>query len=132
MGGAATITGDLALAAARSLKQRVKVYLCCADSMVSGDAFKLGDIICYRNGKTVEVMSTDAEGRLVLANSLIDACEQNPQFIIDCVTLTGAAKTALGNDYNALFSFDDALAQELLAMDNAYSGLEFDIVPVSD
>lgn len=115
MGGAATITGALALAAARGLKQRVKLYLCCADNMVSGNAFKLGDIIRYRNGKTVEVMNTDAEGRLVLADGLIDASAQNPQLIIDCATLTGAAKTAVGNDYHALFSFDDALAQELLA-----------------
>lgn len=115
MGGAATITGALALAAARGLKQRVKLYLCCADNMVSGNAFKLGDIIRYRNGKTVEVMNTDAEGRLVLADGLIDASEQNPQLIIDCATLTGAAKTAVGNDYHALFSFDDALAQELLS-----------------
>ncbi|KFK96767.1 MULTISPECIES: aminopeptidase PepB [unclassified Serratia (in: enterobacteria)] len=115
MGGAATITGALALAAARGLKQRVKLFLCCADNMVSGNAFKLGDIIRYRNGKTVEVMNTDAEGRLVLADGLIDASAQNPELIIDCATLTGAAKTALGNDYHALFSFDDALAQELLA-----------------
>ena len=115
MGGAATITGAPALAAARGLKQRVKLYLCCADNMVSGNAFKLGDIIRYRNGKTVEVMNTDAEGRTVLADGLIDASEQNPQLIIDCATLTGAAKTAVGNDYHALFSFDDALAQELLS-----------------
>ncbi|WP_411751681.1 aminopeptidase PepB [Serratia sp. (in: enterobacteria)] len=115
MGGAATITGALALAVARGLQQRVKLYLCCADNMVSGNAFKLGDIIRYRNGKTVEVMNTDAEGRLVLADGLIDASAQNPQLIIDCATLTGAAKTAVGNDYHALFSFDDALAQELLA-----------------
>jgi PepB aminopeptidase len=115
MGGAATITGALALAVARGLQQRVKLYLCCADNMVSGNAFKLGDIIRYRNGKTVEVMNTDAEGRLVLADGLIDASAQNPELIIDCATLTGAAKTAVGNDYHALFSFDDALAQELLA-----------------
>ncbi|MBL3397539.1 aminopeptidase PepB, partial [Klebsiella pneumoniae] len=76
-------TGALALAAARGLKQRVKLYLCCADNMVSGNAFKLGAIIRYRNGKTVEVMNTDAEGRLVLADGLIDASEQNPQLIID-------------------------------------------------
>ncbi|RLM26354.1 aminopeptidase PepB [Brenneria alni] len=113
MGGAATVTGALALAAARGLKQRVKMYLCCADNMVSGNAFKLGDIIRYRNGKSVEVMNTDAEGRLVLADGLIDASEQNPQWIIDCATLTGAAKTALGNDYHALFSFDDELAAAL-------------------
>ncbi|MCI4115478.1 aminopeptidase PepB [Dickeya dianthicola] len=114
MGGAATVVGALALAAARGLQQRVKLYLCCADNMVSGNAFRLGDIIRYRNGKTVEVMNTDAEGRLVLADGLIDACEQNPQWIVDCATLTGAAKTALGNDYHALFSFDDAMIDALM------------------
>ena len=113
MGGAATLTGALALAAAKGLNKRVKLYLCCADNMVSGNALKLGDIIRYRNGKTVEVMNTDAEGRLVLADGLIDASEQNPELLIDAATLTGAAKTALGNDYHALFSFDDELAAEL-------------------
>ncbi|XBS68792.1 aminopeptidase PepB [Acerihabitans sp. KWT182] len=114
MGGAATVTGALALAIARGLKKRVRLYLCCADNMVSGNAFKLGDIIRYRNGKSVEVMNTDAEGRLVLADGLIDASAKKPRMIIDCATLTGAAKTALGNDYHALFSFDDTLAQSLL------------------
>lgn len=114
MGGAATVTGALALAVSRGLNQRVKLYLCCADNLVSGNAFKLGDIITYRNGKTVEIMNTDAEGRLVLADGLIDASEQNAAMIIDCATLTGAAKTALGNDYHALFSFDDALAVDML------------------
>jgi len=114
MGGAATLTGALALAIDRGLKKRVKLYLCCADNMVSGNAFRLGDIIRYRNGKSVEVMNTDAEGRLVLADGLIDASEQNPELMIDAATLTGAAKMALGNDYHALFSFDDTLAQSLL------------------
>lgn len=114
MGGAATVAGALALAAAGGLKQRVKLYLCCADNLISGNAFKLGDIIRYRNGKSVEIMNTDAEGRLVLADGLIDADNQKAQFIIDCATLTGAAKTALGNDYHALFSFDHNLANELL------------------
>lgn len=59
-------------------------------------------------------MNTDAEGRLVLADGLIDASAQKPELIIDAATLTGAAKTALGNDYHALFSFDDALAGRLL------------------
>ena len=115
MGGAATLTGALALAISRGLDKRVKLYLCCADNMVSGNAFRLGDIIRYRNGKSVEVMNTDAEGRLVLADGLIDASEQNAELIVDAATLTGAAKTALGNDYHALFSFDDELAQSLLA-----------------
>lgn len=114
MGGAATVTGALALAITRGLNKRVKLYLCCADNMVSGEAFRLGDIIHYRNGKTVEVMNTDAEGRLVLADGLIDACAQQPELLIDAATLTGAAKTALGNDYHALLTFDDQLASELL------------------
>lgn len=114
MGGAATLTGALALAVTRGLNKRVKLILCCADNMVSGNAFKLGDIIRYRNGKTVEVMNTDAEGRLVLADGLIDASAFKPQLIVDAATLTGAAKTALGNDYHALFSFDEALAKTLL------------------
>ena len=115
MGGAATVTGALAFAITRGLNKRVKLFLCCADNLISGNAFKLGDIIHYRNGKTVEIMNTDAEGRLVLADGLIDASAQKPQLIIDAATLTGAAKTALGNDYHALFSFDDALANRLLA-----------------
>ncbi len=73
----------------------MKLYLCCADNLISGNAFKLGDIIHYRNGKTVEVMNTDAEGRLVLADGLIDASAQKPELIIDAATLTGAAKPRL-------------------------------------
>lgn len=95
MGGAATVTGALAFAITRGLNKRVKLFLCCADNLISGNAFKLGDIIHYRNGKTVEIMNTDAEGRPVLADGLIDASAQKPQLIIDAATLTGAAKTAL-------------------------------------
>ncbi|MDU5454049.1 aminopeptidase PepB [Pseudescherichia vulneris] len=119
MGGAAMVTGALAFAITRGLNKRVKLYLCCADNLISGNAFKLGDIIRYRNGKTVEIMNTDAEGRLVLADGLIDAVKQNPELIIDAATLTGAAKTALGNDYHALLSFDDTLANRLLASASA-------------
>ncbi|WP_035500658.1 aminopeptidase PepB, partial [Glaesserella parasuis] len=95
MGGAALVTGALGFAIARGLKQRVKLYLCCAENMVSSRAFKLGDIITYRNGVTAEVLNTDAEGRLVLADGLIEASKQKPQFIVDCATLTGAAKVAV-------------------------------------
>ncbi len=76
MGGAATVTGALAFAITRGLNKRVKLFLCCADNLISGNAFKAGDIITYRNGKKVEVMNTDAEGRLVLADGLIDASAQ--------------------------------------------------------
>ncbi|WP_085247137.1 aminopeptidase PepB [Gilliamella mensalis] len=115
MGGAALVTGALALAIARGITHRIKLYLCCADNLVSGNAFKLGDIIHYRNGKTVEVDNTDAEGRLVLADGLICADNDNPHYIIDCATLTGAAKIAVGNDYQSLLSFDDNFANQLLA-----------------
>lgn len=114
MGGAALVTGALGLAIARGLQQRVKLYLCCAENMVSSRAFKLGDIIHYRNGVSVEVLNTDAEGRLVLADGLIEADKQQPQFIVDCATLTGAAKVALGNDYHAVLSMDEQLVGELL------------------
>ncbi|MGF1907882.1 aminopeptidase PepB [Vibrio kasasachensis] len=114
MGGAATITGGLGLAIMRGLNKRVKLILCCAENMISGRALKLGDIITYKNGKTVEIMNTDAEGRLVLADGLLYASEQNPELIIDCATLTGAAKFALGNDYHALMSFDEELSHQAL------------------
>ena len=118
------LTGALALAIARGTNKRIKLILCCAENMVSGRAFKLGDIITYKNGKTVEVLNTDAEGRLVLADGLIYASSQNPELIIDCATLTGAAKNALGNDYHALFSFDHGLAQKaLMAASDENEGL---------
>ena len=124
MGGAALAAGALALAIARGTNKRIKLILCCAENMVSGRACKLGDIITYKNGKTVEVLNTDAEGRLVLADGLIYASAQNPALIIDCATLTGAAKNALGNDYHALFTYDQALAQKaLLAAKEENEGL---------
>ncbi|VEG71516.1 peptidase B [[Pasteurella] aerogenes] len=115
MGGAALLTGALGMAIAGGLNQRIKLYLCCAENMVSGGALKLGDIIRYRNGVTAEVLNTDAEGRLVLADGLIEASEQNPQLIIDCATLTGAAKIAVGNDYHSVLSLDDQLVADLFA-----------------
>ncbi|MGF1699221.1 aminopeptidase PepB [Photobacterium makurazakiensis] len=124
MGGSALATGGLALAIARGTNKRIKLILCCAENMISGRAFKLGDVITYKNGKTVEILNTDAEGRLVLADGLIYASAQNPEIIIDCATLTGAAKNALGNDYHALFSFDHELAQQaLMAASEEFEGL---------
>ena len=113
MGGAALLTGALGFAIARGLNQRVKLYLCCAENLVSNNAFKLGDIITYKNSVSAEVLNTDAEGRLVLADGLIEADNQNPSFIIDCATLTGAAKVAVGNDYHSVLSMDDELVKNL-------------------
>ncbi|PKF50872.1 aminopeptidase PepB [Enterovibrio nigricans] len=119
MGGAAMATGGLGLAVAQGLNKRVKLILCCAENMISSNAYKLGDIITYKNGVTVEVLNSDAEGRLVLADGLLYANDFKPTLTIDCATLTGAAKMALGNDYHALFSFDQALAQRCLSAADA-------------
>ncbi|WP_413699380.1 hypothetical protein ACLKMH_18165 [Psychromonas sp. KJ10-10] len=87
MGGAATLAGSLALAIVNGLQKRVKLYLCCAENLVSGNAFKLGDVITYKNGVTAEILNTDAEGRLVLADGLLAAQEDNPSRIIDADNL---------------------------------------------
>lgn len=114
MGGAATVTAALALAILQGLTQRVKLILCCAENLISGHAYKLGDIITYKNGTTVEIVNTDAEGRLVLADGLQLASDSGAALIIDAATLTGAAVTAVGAEYNALFALDKALAKRAL------------------
>lgn len=111
MGGAATVTGALGLAIMNGLTERTRLILCCAENLISGHAYKLGDIITYKNGLTVEVVNTDAEGRLVLADGLLKASEYQPKRIIDAATLTGAAHVAVGNHYNAIFSRDKALRE---------------------
>ncbi|MGI1945671.1 aminopeptidase PepB [Shewanella glacialipiscicola] len=104
MGGAATVTASLGLAIKSGLNKRVKLFLCCAENLISGRAYKLGDILTYKNGVTVEVVNTDAEGRLVLADGLQAASATGAPFIIDAATLTGAAVMAVGSNYNAIFS----------------------------
>ncbi len=111
MGGAATVAGALGLAIMSGLNKRVKLFLCCAENLISGHAYKLGDVLTYKNGVTVEIVNTDAEGRLVLADGLIAAGETGAELTINAATLTGAAVAATGGDYNALFGLDKA-AQE--------------------
>lgn len=115
MGGAATVVGGLGLAILQGLTTRVKLILCCAENLISGHAYKLGDILTYKNGVSVEIVNTDAEGRLVLADGLMAAGDTHAPLIIDAATLTGAAVAALGNEYNALFSLDDDLRQLMLS-----------------
>nr|WP_199611931.1 aminopeptidase PepB [Flocculibacter collagenilyticus] len=115
MGGAATVTAGLGLAIERGLKHRVKLFLCCAENLISGHAYKLGDIITYKNGTTVEIVNTDAEGRLVLADGLMAAAETGASLILDAATLTGAAMVAVGAEYNALFGLDKALQQRVMS-----------------
>ncbi|PCI38873.1 MAG: aminopeptidase PepB [Thiotrichales bacterium] len=114
MAGAATVSAALALAILQGLKKRVRLILCCADNLVSGNAYKLGDILEYKNGTKVEITNTDAEGRLVLADGLLHANDSEAHLIIDAATLTGAAKVALGNEYSALFSNNKNLRDRVL------------------
>ncbi|MBL1378649.1 aminopeptidase PepB [Zobellella iuensis] len=116
MGGAALVTGALGLAMLSGLNKRVKLFLCCAENLISGHAYKLGDILTYKNGTSVEIVNTDAEGRLVLADGLLAAGETGAGLIIDAATLTGAAVMAVGQEYNALFALDQGLAQRALEL----------------
>ena len=123
MGGAAVVSGALALAIKNGLNKRVKLFLCCAENLVNGEAYKLGDILTYKNGVTVEIANTDAEGRIVLADGLLAASETGSKKIINAATLTGAAHGATGGDYIALFSLDQQLAEH--AKDVAKAQHEF-------
>jgi PepB aminopeptidase len=115
MGGAAMVTGGLGLAIMQGLDKRVKLYLCCAENLISGHAYKLGDVITYKNGTTVEIVNTDAEGRLVLCDVLWYAQERfNPAGVIDLATLTGAIIIGLGHDNAGVFSNDDTLCNAFL------------------
>lgn len=119
MGGAATVTGAMGLAMMQGLKKRTKLFLCCAENLISDHAYKLGDVITYKNGVTVEVVNTDAEGRLVLADGLMAATESGAAKIIDAATLTGAAVMAVGREFNAVFSMDEEMRASVLASANA-------------
>lgn len=117
MEGAAVVFG--AMTALQGLGSRVAVtgWLMCTDNMPSGSATKLGDVLTMRGGKTVEVKNTDAEGRLVLADGLVLATEEDPKpdAIVDIATLTGAAVAALGEGTAAMLANDDAIAGQLEA-----------------
>ncbi|MEC9092830.1 MAG: leucyl aminopeptidase [Planctomycetota bacterium] len=104
MGGAATVIGAMQAIAELKLPINVSAYCGLVENMVSGSAYKLGDVIKSRNGKTVEIHNTDAEGRLVLADVLDVAVKDGVSNLIDFATLTGACMIALGTDCAGLFS----------------------------
>jgi leucyl aminopeptidase len=113
MTGAATVMA-VALAAARlALPVRVTAWLCIAENMPSGSAVKPNDVLTIRGGTTVEILNTDAEGRVVLADGLVAASEEFPDAIIDVATLTGAQRVALGDRYSGVMG-DEGLVAEVL------------------
>lgn len=107
MGGAAAVIGAITAIAKLGLKINVTAYVPSAENMPSGTAQRPGDIITMYGGKTVEVLNTDAEGRLILGDALGIACEAKPDAIVDAATLTGAAVVALGSRTSGIMSNDD-------------------------
>ena len=113
MAGAATVLGAMQAIAHLQLATPVVGLVGLVENMISGSSYRLGDVLTARNGKTVEVHNTDAEGRLVLADVLDVAVQERPAAIIDIATLTGACVVALGTDIAGLMSNDDDLQQRL-------------------
>ncbi len=113
MGGAAHALGLARMIVEAKLPVRLRVLIPAVENAVSGNAFRPLDVIRSRQGMTVEIGNTDAEGRLILADALTAASEEKPALMIDFATLTGAARVALGPDLPSLFCNDDALASEL-------------------
>ena len=119
MGGAAAVTGLMHTLAARKAKVNAIGVIGLVENMPDGNAQRPGDIVTSMSGQTIEVLNTDAEGRLVLADVLWYTQKRfKPQFMIDLATLTGAIMVALGQDYAGMFSSDDKLAEQLTAIGN--------------
>ena len=115
MGGSANILGLAHSIMSSNLPVRLRVLIPVVENSISASAFRPGDILPSRNGMSVEIGNTDAEGRLVLADALSLADEESPEIIIDMATLTGAARVAVGTELAALFSTDDDFANELVS-----------------
>jgi leucyl aminopeptidase len=115
MGGAAAVLGIARMVMDADLPIRLVVRLGCVENAVSGEAMRPLDVVQTRSGLTVEIGNTDAEGRLVLCDLLAEAGAEQPALMLDCATLTGAARVALGPELPALFCNDDAWAETVVA-----------------
>jgi leucyl aminopeptidase len=115
MAGAATVLAVVRAAAQLALPVRLTGLMALAENMPSGTATRVSDVLTMRGGITVEVVNTDAEGRLVLGDAIVHAGELEPEVIVDVATLTGAAVVALGERIGVLMSSDQALADDLVA-----------------
>lgn len=115
MGGAATVLGLAHMIMALGLNLRLRVLIPAVENVIAGNALKPRDILTSRKGLTVEVNDTDAEGRLVLADALAYACEEDHDALISMATLTGAARVAVGPDLAPYYTDDEAMAQALEA-----------------
>ena len=118
MTGAATVAAVVLAAAELALPVRLTAWMCIAENLPSGSAARPNDVITIRGGKTVEYLNTDAEGRMVLADGLVAASEEEPDAIVDVATLTGAARVALGNRYVGVMG-DEPLVANLVELASA-------------
>ncbi|MEQ8328139.1 MAG: leucyl aminopeptidase family protein [Parvibaculum sp.] len=121
MGGAACVLALAQMLMEAKLDIRLRLLIPAVENSVSGNAFRPGDVLPSRKGITVEIGNTDAEGRLVLADALVEADEEKPDLIIDMATLTGAARTALGPDLPPFYTDDEELASEIAVSSEAMS-----------
>lgn len=128
MTGAATTLAVIRAIASSGLNLKVTAWLCLAENMPSSTATRPNDVLVIRGGKTVEVLNTDAEGRLVLADGLVAASEEHPDLIIDVATLTGAATVALGTRYAGAMGSGDMISQ--LVEDGTKNGENFWHMPL--
>jgi leucyl aminopeptidase len=112
--GACTVLATMQAVARLGIPAQVSAYLPLAENLLDGRAYRPGDIVRCYNGKTVEVLNTDAEGRMILADALAWAAEQRPEHLVELSTLTGSCVVALGGTGAGLFSPDDELASSLL------------------
>ena len=115
MGGAASVLGTLRAVAELKPKLNLIGIIPSCENMLSGNAMKPGDVVKSMSGQTIEVLNTDAEGRLILCDALTYAERFKPAVVVDIATLTGACVVALGHHHSGLFTADDALAAQLLA-----------------
>jgi len=115
MGGAASVLGTLRAVAELQPKINLVCIIPSCENMPSGNAIKPGDVVTSLSGQTIEILNTDAEGRLILCDALTYAERFKPSVVVDVATLTGACVIALGNHNSGLFTADDALADQLLA-----------------
>ena len=119
MTGAAIVLATLVACAQLEAPVKVTGLMGLVENMTGGNAYKPGDVLRSRSGKTIEVLNTDAEGRLVLADLLHWASEMKPDHIVDLATLTGAALVAMGDGVNAVMGTDQKLVERLLDGGNA-------------
>jgi leucyl aminopeptidase len=113
MGGAAHALGVALAIMKLNLPIHMQVLIPAVENAISANAFRPGDVLTSRSGKTIEIDNTDAEGRLILCDAITKAAEDEPELMIDFATLTGAARVALGTEVPAFFTNDENLATEL-------------------